>query len=364
MIQTTVDHVFNITAYGAVGDGVTDCTEAIQTALNEAGKVKGCVLVPPGDYVCGCVRVPRGVMLTGYHAWSYRHNGGSTLIMRSAEEPCLLDLSGAIGCTIKGICLDGRGLGETIHGMRITYPEYNGAGEEDTTTIEDCRVSHFSGDGIHLRHIWCFSIRHTQVAANHGNGIYVDGWDGFILDNWMSGNGGAGLYADICAASMTMTGNRVEWNRKGGFWFANANTLNITGNYFDRSCGPGLTVLPARNAVSDTITVTGNVFYRSGAHSENSPLDNAHIHMERCVNVVVTGNTFRSGMNDDGTGLRSPDFGIIVRHLRACIIRDNVMQCGMVKQAILDRGEHEGDVEIDHNVGTPSKEWPSLARED
>ena len=86
--------------------------------------------------------------------------------------------------------------------------------------------------------------------------------------------------------------------------------------------------------------------------------------MERCVNVVVTGNTFRSGMNDDGTGLRSPDFGIIVRHLRACIIRDNVMQCGMVKQAILDRGEHEGDVEIDHNVGTPSKEWPSLARED
>ena len=183
MIQTTVDHVFNITAYGAVGDGVTDCTEAIQTALNEAGKVKGCVLVPPGDYVCGCVRVPRGVMLTGYHAWSYRHNGGSTLIMRSAEEPCLLDLSGAIGCTIKGICLDGRGLGETIHGMRITYPEYNGAGEEDTTTIEDCRVSHFSGDGIHLRHIWCFSIRHTQVEANHGNGIYVDGWDGFILDN-------------------------------------------------------------------------------------------------------------------------------------------------------------------------------------
>ena len=41
-------NVFDITAFGAVGDGVTDCTAAIQTALDRAGEVCGCVTVPPG----------------------------------------------------------------------------------------------------------------------------------------------------------------------------------------------------------------------------------------------------------------------------------------------------------------------------
>ncbi len=368
-----IETMFNIMTFGAVNDGETDSTAAIQAALDAAAPVKGVVIVPPGNYLCGCVRVPRGVMLTGYHAWSYRYNGASTLILRSAEEPCLLDLSGGIGCTIKGICLDGRRLGSGIHGICVTHKEYNGAGEEDTPTIEDCRVSHFSGDGIHLKYIWCFSIRHTQCISNVGHGIYMDGWDGFILDNWMSGNGGAGLYTDGVAASVTATGNRVEWNQMGGFWLTYANTFNITGNYFDRSGGPAITILaqnrpgePAspNNKASDTITITGNVMYRSGAHSEQEPLNNAHLRLERCVNVVATGNTFRAGENDGGGGLRSPDYGIVVRHLKACIIKDNVMQCGMLKQGVLDLGEHEGDVELSGNIGAPSKGYPSLEHDE
>lgn len=360
-------NVFEITAFGAVDDGITDNTAAIQAALDAAAPVKGCVVVPPGDYVCGCVHVPRGVTLAGYHAWSYRYNGGSTLILRGAEEPCLLDLSGAVGCTIRGICLDGRRLGTGIHGISVSYPSYNGAGEEDTPTIEDCRISNFTGDGIHLKHIWCFSIRHSQCVSNLGNGIYIDGWDGFILDNWMSNNGGAGLYVDVVAAAITATGNRVEWNRMGGFICASMKNSNITGNYFDRSGGPALSIQTPPNADSNTLTITGNVFNRSGAgdfgdHLPEDPLNRTHIRLERCVNTVVVGNTFCNGKNDDASGQRSPDYGIVVGHLRACIIKDNVMQCGMVKQGILDLGDHEGDVEISGNIGAAMDDWPGLER--
>lgn len=49
------DHVFNILAYGAVGDGVTDCTDAFRQAIEDCSFAGGGrVLVPPG-----------GVFLTG-----------------------------------------------------------------------------------------------------------------------------------------------------------------------------------------------------------------------------------------------------------------------------------------------------------
>ena len=358
-----MERIFDITAFGAVSDGETDATAAIQAALDEAGKVGGVVVVPPGNYLCGYLKMPRGVTLTGYHAWSFRHDGSSILTLNRDDVPCLLDLTMAIGCTVKGICLHGRGLGEKIHGILITHADYNGAGEEDTPTIEDCRVGHFSGDGVHLNHIWCFSVRHCMLHRNRGHGLYVNGWDGFILDNWMSGNTGAGMYTDGVAASITATGNRVEWNRLGGFIFTKANTMNITGNYFDRSGGPSLKICTSGWEVSDTITVTGNVFNRSGAGDYNEqgpadPYDDCHVRIERCINAVVTGNTCRLGTNDGGGGRLSPKYGFVIRRLRSCIFRDNVMHRAMTDEKIIDLGGHEGDVVLADNPGELSPGRP------
>ena len=44
-------NVFVITDFGAVGDGKTDCTAAIQSALDAAAGVSGKVVVPPGVYM-------------------------------------------------------------------------------------------------------------------------------------------------------------------------------------------------------------------------------------------------------------------------------------------------------------------------
>ena len=46
-------NVFDIRAYGAVGDGVTDDTEAIRAAFADAAKCGGTVEVPPGRYITG-----------------------------------------------------------------------------------------------------------------------------------------------------------------------------------------------------------------------------------------------------------------------------------------------------------------------
>ena len=42
-------NIFDVTDFGAVGDGVTNSTSAFQTALDKAGEVKEEVVVPPGN---------------------------------------------------------------------------------------------------------------------------------------------------------------------------------------------------------------------------------------------------------------------------------------------------------------------------
>ena len=50
-----------------------------------------------------------------------------------------------------------------------------------------------AGHGIRLGVVWLFTVRHCMVAHNGGCGLRLHGWDGFILDNWFSGNRGAGF---------------------------------------------------------------------------------------------------------------------------------------------------------------------------
>jgi len=41
--------VFNILDYGAINDGKTICTGAIQKAINDASVCQGKVIIPPGE---------------------------------------------------------------------------------------------------------------------------------------------------------------------------------------------------------------------------------------------------------------------------------------------------------------------------
>lgn len=61
------DGIYSVKSYGAKGDGVSDDTKAIQSALNEAAKNGGGqVYLPPSKYlVGGSLTIPVGVVLAG-----------------------------------------------------------------------------------------------------------------------------------------------------------------------------------------------------------------------------------------------------------------------------------------------------------
>ena len=54
---------YNILDYGAVGDGVKKCTEAIQAAVDACSKRGGRVVVPVGKYLSGGIRLRSDVEL-------------------------------------------------------------------------------------------------------------------------------------------------------------------------------------------------------------------------------------------------------------------------------------------------------------
>ena len=349
-------NAFDITDFGAIGDRKTDNTKAIQAALDAASSVRGTVIIPPGEFLTGPLHLHgQGVSMQGTAAWNYRSDGASILYLNDPETDCLLDISGAFGATIRDLCLNGQDLGENIHGIKSWWPEYNGGAEEDTPTIDNCRIGCFTGNGLHLEHIWCFSVRHSMIHRNGGAGLYIDGWDGFILDNWFTANKGGGILSGPVLASITCTGNRVEWNGRGGFVLPFGDSYNITGNFFDRSFGPALELGNEEAGSASLVTVTGNIFRRSGARRAETdvfekPEWNCHVYMRHCTDTVVMGNTMRVGKNDGGTGVLSPDYSFIIEDCDNCIIKDNTMERGALVENMVLRGDLSTCI-IDENIG-------------
>ena len=347
-----METVFNVLDFGACGDGKTDSTDSIQKALNEAAGCMGSVIVPPGRYLIRHLEMHgQGVSLIGTSAWSFRSPGASIFEACDPSVNSVIDITGAFGCSIKGISLTGKNLPETdhlIHGIYLYWDKYNGGKEEDTPSIDDCRIDSFSGDGIHLEHIWCFSVRHSMLTRNR-NGLFIDGWDGFILDNWFTSNAGWGILGGNVVASITATGNRVEWNKTGGFKFSFGDSYNFTGNFFDRSHGPAIEF--GGEGFVSLATLTGNIFRRSGA-CENPlvPEDSCHIKLKNCSNMVITGNTMRVGRNDGGGGILSPNFGIVASECHECIVKDNTMMNGALMELVVE--QNNKNCLIENNLGT------------
>ena len=343
--------MINILDFGAIGDGKTDNTVAIQTAIDAAAKNEETVFIPAGRYLTGMLKMHSHTALKGEVNWSYRRDGGSTLILNDDNAQCLIEITGAFGASITSLCLNGNQKGMNVHGIMLNWDPSIQRDEEDTPCFDNLRVSGFTGDAIHLEHIWCFSLRHCMLGFNEGNGLYIDGWDGFILDNWFSYNKGAGVLATENASSLTFTGNRVEWNCLAGFRLYNPINVNITGNCFDASGGYGLDLNNPVGKRAIGLTITGNIFHRSGMPKrmiETPQHLSAHVYLGRVMNTVMNGNVFYYGIDDDANlDMICPQCAMIVHKLKNVTIKDNQLMNASTKELYIDLGEHEENVVID-----------------
>ena len=348
---------FDVREFGATGDGVTGDSAAIQRAIDAAAKVGGTVFFPLGVYRCHDLKVAPHVRLRAEPVWGYQTVlTGAVLRIDSPDAFALLNLDSAYGAHVSGLHLVGDvSYKKKVYGIwgRSGRPEtYE---EEDSMFIDECKVELFSGDAIRLDHVEAFWIRHSMIYHNRGDGFHSDGSaDGFLVDNVFNGNWGHAICGtESAAAAMMVAENRIEFNHRHGIYVCNTDFWTVIGNTFDDNGHAGICLDRAL-----TTTVTGNAF-RYNCRRQDTRLPEyqdvpddqkgASIVANGCRGCVISSNTVRGWR---ARRENCADYGLRVKALDACVVKDNVFDRGYVKELLRDEGGHSDSVVIRDNVGT------------
>lgn len=176
--------IYDVTAYGAAGDGSTDDSSAIQSAINACPALGGTVHFPPGTYkiATGLSVTTSSVGMTFSEGAEILNASGATAIdyninaiLNGSDEEIILDnVTVRSGTTTTGACISVRG----AYGNIVMYrPKCDSGGFGTTKAIY---VADGNGTQIYSPHIlgrnpatssWFsqgIDIDNT-TASNHGN---------------------------------------------------------------------------------------------------------------------------------------------------------------------------------------------------
>jgi len=296
---------FTILDYGAVCDGSTDDSAAIQAAENAADDVCGTVLIPPdpdGCAVDASVRVSECVTVAGL-GWGSLIKATSGIgagepIFQSDAEPTI-DADRDFNITFRDFAIDGSGASDTTTAPCILLRAVID-GVVDNVRCEspegDCVTISRSGTTVFplrntVRGLHCVSPDRQGIAVTSGHQLV-------LVDNQIQGGAMHGIDLELETEStlviedVTIAGNVIE--------DMDASTT---------MCGIAITGDTSGQQIND-VTVVGNTIDDPGRG----------ICFRHTTNLTIDGNTIRSS-SEDGihsvTTSDAPDTTIISNNLVA-----------------------------------------------
>ena len=136
--------VYDVKAYGAVGDNVTDDTAAIQAVIDVAYAAGGgVVLLPAATYRVINLILKDGVVLYGSPGgYGYQVSSIERTVLRAYAAGIIVDTpaGGTTGAAILGIDFQGLGAGTAVKGIRLRAGNWN--------QIKNVHLNNMSDEGI------------------------------------------------------------------------------------------------------------------------------------------------------------------------------------------------------------------------
>lgn len=342
-------------AYGAKGDGTTDDTAAIQAAI-DACPAGGIVYLPAGVYRTSATLKPKpGVVIQGAHA---NLMSGLNLTDPGCYIQPLASFTGSALITyqdqttggysslpaehrLQDIMLDG----STLDGTKPVDGIY-AAGNIQNVVMRNVTIRKMSNNGIvtaGVNNVFPYSWRlHSVMIDNcRANGMLVTQMTDLTMEDCQAiGCWSTGFKLNNIANS-TLVACRAEWNGNYGFWVTGSwgNGTGSGGAIFsacstDRNGWDGVRVDATGNGPLTFADLTTRRDGRNGGSGGGSYAGLALV--GSTIPVVAHGVTCYPGVDDDGTGTNSPQYG--VRMSGASNVQLDVMYLHAATQGLYDDG--------------------------
>jgi hypothetical protein len=335
----------NVKAHGAKGDGATDDTADIQAALN-ACPAGGTVYFPAGVYRTSSplVQLPYTSVLGSHGNGQYQQGGASPL---SSIKP-LATFAGAAVWSI----LDGDLGGYSAQSIlaspntgtyQVTSAEYaitglsidgsampsgdvvgiQALGQIQNICLTDVDVQQVTGHGIDFDYNeavtegpqapFAVHFRRVAVQSPGGTGIVLNNTtDSTFVDCYVLGAGSFGWWIAGCANSLFLA-CRGEWSALQGFHVGlDGAQMQMVGCSTDRNTQDGM-IITTSGTTPGTIVLTGCTLNRDGRNGGAGGGGYAGLNVNTATcRVVATNLVVIPGLDDNGSGTLSPEYGVCV----------------------------------------------------
>lgn len=299
--------VYDVKAHGAIGDGITDDTSAIQSAMTTAAAAGGGIIMfPAGSYVISSpITVPSYSTIHGVapeFVVGGVASGGSRLVASSTALTSFFSLENCSYTRIEDLSF----IAATPVSSNSTSAIQDDAGPATYITIHNCRFKNFNGDCIRLsgnvQHISYNSVRDTgagaiiNLAGSAARGYASS--DNIVTFNDIGGQNNSASYGIVIgdfANGWSSENNLIEGNRIFncgiGIYLRNSLNNRIIGNRVEKH---------ELHGIQDDIgwnQIIGNHCFNNGAGIGAGNSSGVHI---KGRGTLVEGN--RCNEEDQGSG--------------------------------------------------------------
>jgi polygalacturonase len=336
--------------FGAVGDGSNDDTAAMQAAL-DASPPGGIVYLPRGSYrTSSPLIVPPGVTLMGTHG-NHIDEGDPTFVQTETRIMPLRGFTGAACIMI--VDKDTGGYPADSAEQRLLSLTLNGSdlpaassvdgiqflGKVHGVIVRDVSIYKFTSHGITTSYragstgapSSLYSARFERIAVKACKGIsysFNNTTDSQFTDLECIEGGSIGFFIAGCGNSC-FTNCRAEWNALHGFDLRGGyGIVELLGCSTDRNAWNGVNI-DANSNSEGVIVLNGLRLNRDGRNNKSGGGGYAGLRINGPVTaVLVSALAVETGVDDDKTGARSPQYGVSIDKA-ACV----ALESGIIRGA-------------------------------